>query len=136
MTIGGILGFVSLIGFLLGVLGVALAVMAVAQGRAPRAGIGLAIVGFVLGAAFAFISTGLLEVGVTEVAVGYNTVTGRLEEPRGPGIHVVFPGVLQITRYPTNQREYTMSGLENEGLVRATIRSQRDLWTVRKSSWM
>lgn len=115
MGFGGFLQFIAVIGFVIGVIGIALTVVAVSQGRPVRGGISLAMIGFVLGLVFMVVSSGLLEVGVTETAVVYNTLTGELGDPRGPGIHVILPWAQQVSVYPTNQQEYTMSGLESEG---------------------
>jgi len=114
MGFTGVLQIIALGGFLLGVLGIALVVMAVTQQRPMRGGVSLAAIGFTVGVLFLIISNGFLEVGVTESAVVYNTLSGRLEEPRGPGVHVIFPWY-QVTKYVTNQQEYTMSELADEG---------------------
>ncbi len=114
MGFTGVLQIIALGGFLLGVLGIALVVMAVTQQRPMRGGVSLATIGFTVGVLFLIISNGFLEVGVTETAVVYNTLSGRLEEPRGPGVHVIFPWY-QVTKYVTNQQEYTMSELADEG---------------------
>lgn len=114
MGIGSILSLLAIIGFIVGVIGIVFTVMAASQGRPFRGSVTLAVIGFVIGAAFAFAGTGLLEVGVTEVAVIYNPATGQLSESRGPGISLIVPGLQQYTIYPTNEQEYTISGQEND----------------------
>lgn len=114
MGISGILQLLAVVGFVLGIIGVVLTVMAVSQGRTWRNSIGIAGIGFVVGILFSLLGSGILEVGVTETAVVYNTLSGNLDEPRRPGISVVMPWY-QVTRYQTNQQEYTMSGDPDEG---------------------
>jgi regulator of protease activity HflC (stomatin/prohibitin superfamily) len=63
---------------------------------------------------------GLLMVGPTQSAVVFNTLTGELETPRGPGLHIVIPGIQQTTLYRVSRQEYTMSGHAGEGARSAT----------------
>ena len=110
MGIGSILSLLAIVGFVIGIIGIVLTVMAASQGRPFRGSVSLAAIGFVMGLIFVFAGTGLLEVGVTEVAVIYNPATGQLSESRGPGISIIVPGLQQYTIYPTNEQEYTISG--------------------------
>ena len=116
--IGSILGIVSLIGFVLLLAGIALVVLASSQGRSPRGGISLAVLGAIIGILFWIIGNGLLFVNVTEVAVITNTLSGNLEAPRRPGTSIIIPGLQVPTFYPTNQLDYTMSSTDFEGSVR------------------
>jgi len=115
MGISGILQILALIGIFVGIIGIVFTVMAVSQGRPSRGSMTLAAAGFIMGVILLFVGTGLLEVGVTQVAVIYNPATGQLSESRGPGLSVVVPGLQQFTIYPTNEQEYTISGQENDG---------------------
>jgi len=114
MGISGILQLLAVVGFVLGIIGVVLTVMAVTQGRSWRNSVTIAGIGFIVGILFSILGSGILEVGVTETAVVYNTLSGSLDAPQGPGVHIILPWY-QITRYQTNQQEYTMSGAANEG---------------------
>jgi prohibitin 2 len=40
------------------------------------------------------------------------------DTPLGPGLHVIIPGIQEVTIYSTTQQEYTMSGQVSEGAVR------------------
>jgi regulator of protease activity HflC (stomatin/prohibitin superfamily) len=115
MGLSGLLQIIAMGAFVIGVVGVALVVTAVSQNRPIRTGLLIAIVGIIAGLVFMVIGSGLLEVSATDVAVVFNQLTGKLEEPRGSGISVIFPGVQQYTKYSIGQQEYTMSGSANEG---------------------
>jgi regulator of protease activity HflC (stomatin/prohibitin superfamily) len=116
MGISGLLSTVSLLGFLLFLLGIALVVVAASQGRAVRGGVGLAIFGLIFGVVMSIVSGGILVVDPTQVAVITNTLNGQLETPaRGPGTSIIIPGLQQATLYNTRQQEYTMSESSGEG---------------------
>lgn len=125
MGFSGLLQLIALLGFGVGVLGIFLTVLGVTQEKPIGPRLTITVVGFLAGILFFVVGSGVLEVGVTETAVVYNTVSGQLENPRGPGISVILPWY-QVTRYPTNQQEYTMSGLAEEG-----ARSGNDQVTAR-----
>jgi regulator of protease activity HflC (stomatin/prohibitin superfamily) len=110
-----ILQLLSMAGFVLAIIGVAVIVSAVSREQSWRGGGFLTLIGALIGILFMIVGSGLLEVGATQVAVIYNTVSGQVEAPRRSGIHVILPGVQQVTMYPINQQEYTMSGLADEG---------------------
>jgi len=115
--ISAFIGGVSLLGFVLFLLGVVLVVASTSRegGRNTRCGVVLAVAGLLIGLVFAVISQGLRFVDVTQVAVITNTLTGSLETPRQPGTSVVIPGLQVATFYPTTRQEYTMSSTEFEG---------------------
>ena len=49
----------------------------------------------------------------------FNTLSGDLAEtPLRPGLHIVIPGVQEVTLYSVAQQEYTMSGKTGEGALR------------------
>ncbi|MBX3082502.1 MAG: hypothetical protein KF716_12770 [Anaerolineae bacterium] len=91
------------------------------QNRSPRGGMVLAGVGLVIAIIFFVASSGLVEVGATEVAVvfqqlGGNAATNSLwDKPLGPGVHVILPIINQPIIYSTQTRNYTMSGTSDEG---------------------
>lgn len=115
MDMGGIFQLISVAGFALAAVGIALIVSAATRERPIRGGLLLTILGVVFGILFMVISWGVLVVGPTQVAVVFNSLTGRLEDPRRSGISIVIPGVQVVTMYPISQQEYTMSGIGMEG---------------------
>jgi prohibitin 2 len=121
MGISGLLSGVSLLGFLLFLLGIALVVIAASQGRPVRSGILLALLGLVFGVALSVISAGILIVEPTQVAVVFNTLSGQLENPRSSGTHIIVPIVQTTTIYSTASETYTQddSTAGNEGPVTA-----------------
>ena len=115
--IGGILGAIALLGFLLFLAGIGLVVVSVSQGRPARNGVMLAVIGLVGGILLSIVSQGILVVGPTQVAVVFNVLSGELENPRNPGTHIVIPVIQDVTIYPIEQQQYTMSGIPAEGTV-------------------
>jgi regulator of protease activity HflC (stomatin/prohibitin superfamily) len=108
--IGGILGFVATLGFLLFLVGAGLVVTAVSQNRSPRGGVTLAVMGLIIGAVFSVVSRGILIVEPAQVAVVFRTISGELETPRRAGTHIIIPVLQEATIYSTRQQQYTMSG--------------------------
>jgi regulator of protease activity HflC (stomatin/prohibitin superfamily) len=106
--ISGILGILALAGFAAFLLSVASVVLGASQGRPVRSNILLAAVGLVAGLIFSVVSQGILIVQPGEVAVVFNTLSGDLTEPRGPGTHIVVPVVNTATIYPTVQQNFDM----------------------------
>jgi prohibitin 2 len=123
MSITSILGFLALLGVLLAIGGVALAFNNAANRRRPAPGLLLAFIGGILAVVFFVASSGVVQVNANEVAVVYqpfggDPAEGRLaEQPRGPGVHIVVPGLNVPTIYSTRLETYTMSGVSNEGRV-------------------
>jgi len=123
MSLGSLLGFVSLAGWVLVVAGVGLAISNASQNRKARPGLMLALIGLAVGILFFIASAGLIEVGPNEVAVvfqriGGNQATNSLwAQPLGPGIHIIPPFISEATIYSTRIDNYTMSGKTNEGRV-------------------
>src|SRR5258707_15158520 len=121
MTLNSILGFVSLVGWLMVIGGAGIAISNVAQNRSGRPGILLALVGLVVGILFFIASTGLVTVGATEVAVVFQSVGGDAATnslwpvPLGPGVHIIVPVINEPYIYSTEVRNYTMSKTSNEG---------------------
>jgi len=113
--ISQVIGGLALLGFLLFLAGVGLVVVAASQGRPVRGGILLAIIGLVAGILLSVVSQGIIVVAPQEIAVVFQTVSGELGTPRGPGTHVVIPILQDATIYPIERDEYTMSGIPQEG---------------------
>ncbi|MBL8133231.1 MAG: prohibitin family protein [Anaerolineae bacterium] len=134
MGFGSLINTLSLVGGLAFLGGIALAVLSSSQGRPPRNGILLAVIGLVIFGLFAIVGQGILVVQPQEVAVVFNSLTGNVEdEPRGAGTSIVIPGVQEYTLYRIDQQEYTMSGTTNEGaragddVVRARTRDGQEV---------
>ena len=116
MNFGGLLGIVAVLAFGVGILGVAFAFTLASQGRSARGGVLLALVGFAAGVILFVVSSGILIVQPARAAVIVNVLTGELEDPaRAPGTSIIIPGLQEYIIYPTDQREYTMSGYSTEG---------------------
>jgi len=116
MNFGSILQVVAILAFGVGILGVAFAFTLASQGRSARGGVLLAVVGFVGGIVIFVVSSGILIVEPARAAVIINVLTGELEDPaRAPGTSIIIPGLQEFIIYPTDQQEYTMSGLTDEG---------------------
>jgi regulator of protease activity HflC (stomatin/prohibitin superfamily) len=124
MSISGILGFLALIGLIMAVAGAGLAISGVSQGKSSRPGIGLAIVGTLIAIVFFIASSGLIQVGPTQVAVVYQSVGGDpttnslWATPLRPGVHIIPPIITEVFYYSTEARNYTMSRTSSEGQVR------------------
>jgi regulator of protease activity HflC (stomatin/prohibitin superfamily) len=118
--ISSVIQILALGAFLLGFMGIALVVSGASQGRSVRNGALLGGVGLLGGVILLVISQGLLVVDTTERAVVFNSVSGQLETPREPGIHIIIPGIQQVTLYPISQQSYTMAE-SSEGLGSANV---------------
>jgi prohibitin 1 len=116
MNFSGILQLVAFLAIGVGILGVAFSFTLASQGRSASGGILLAVVGFVAGVLLFVISSGILIIDPARAAVIVNVLTGELEDPaRAPGTSIIIPGLQDFIIYPTDQQEYTMSGISNEG---------------------
>ena len=116
MNFSGLLGIVAILAFGVGILGVAFAFTLASQGRSARGGFMLAVVGFAGGIVLFIVSSGILIVQPARAAVIVNVLSGELETPaRAPGTSIIIPGLQEYIIYPTDQREYTMSGISSEG---------------------
>lgn len=115
--ISAFLSGISLLGFLIVILGVVVVVISMARGGSARGGIALSSVGLILFVIFNLFSQGVIVVQPTETAVVFQTISGELLEPRQPGTSIIIPILQEAVIYPTNRQEYTMSGLVDEGQV-------------------
>ena len=66
-----------------------------------------------------------------EIGVVFNVLTGELEEPLGPGTHLVNPITQEVTIYSTAAQEYTMTDADTEGPQDAVIARTADGQEVR-----
>ncbi len=118
MNFGSILQVIAILAFGVGILGVAFTFTLASQGRSARGGVLLALVGFVGGIVLFVVSSGILIVPPARSAVIVNVLSGELEEPaRAPGTSIIIPGLQEFIVYPTDQQEYTMSGISSEGRI-------------------
>ena len=118
MNFGSLLQIVAILAFGVGILGVGFAFTLASQGRSTRGGFLLAVVGFVGGIVLFVVSSGILIVQPARAAVIVNVLSGELETPaRAPGTSIIIPGLQESIIYPTDQQEYTMSGISREGLI-------------------
>ncbi len=116
MDIGGILGTLGLLGFVLFLVGAGLAVASTSQGRSARNGVFLAVAGLILGILFSVIGQGIIFVQPTQVAIAVNTISGQLLPSLNSGTHIVVPIIQQVAvTYPITQQEYTMAAGTTEG---------------------
>lgn len=116
MNFGSLLQVVAILAFGVGILGVAFAFTLASQGRSARGGVLLAVIGFIAGGVLFVVSSGILIVEPARAAVIINVLSGELEEPaRAPGTSIIIPGLQEFVIYNTDQQEYTMSGLSDEG---------------------
>ena len=118
MNFASIIQVIAILAFGVGILGVAFTFTLASQGRSGRGGILLALVGFVSGIVLFIVSSGILIVPPARSAVIVNVLSGELEEPaRAPGTSIIIPGLQEFIIYPTDQQEYTMSGISSEGRI-------------------
>jgi prohibitin 2 len=111
-----ILSVITLAGLAIIGLGIFMIVQAVSRDRTVRAGALITLIGLLIVILFVIVNAGLVEVKADEVAVVFNSLSGKLEgKPLGPGMHIIIPGVQEATIYSTAQQEYTMSGSISEG---------------------
>ncbi|MEO0560649.1 MAG: SPFH domain-containing protein [Chloroflexota bacterium] len=115
--ISSILSAISIIGFLLVLVGIGLVFLSASQGRSVRGGVAIAIVGVLLFLAFQLISRGVIVVQPTERAVVFRTLSGELAEPRDPGTHIILPVLEEAVLYNIAVQNYTMSGTPSEGQI-------------------
>ncbi|MBN1680063.1 MAG: hypothetical protein JW966_07210 [Anaerolineae bacterium] len=117
--IGLVLSVVAIAGLAIAGFGILLITQTLSRNESVRPGVMMVVVGVVIAAVFFVMSAGVLEVGPNEVAVVFNVLNGELNDnPLGPGLHIIIPGIQEPTVYSTAQQEYTVSGEPNEGAVR------------------
>jgi prohibitin 2 len=113
-----VLSMLAIAGLAIAGFGVFLITQAVQRRDTTRGGVLLTAVGLVIAAIFFVMSAGVVEVKANEVGVVFNTLNGDLAAtPLGPGMHIIIPGIQEVTIYSVAQQEYTMSGKTGEGAV-------------------
>lgn len=91
----------------------------ISRNQSVRGGVLLTAVGLVVALVFFIMSSGVVEIQADEVGVVFNTFSGELAEtPLGPGLHIIIPGIQEVTVYSTAQQEFTMAGEVSEGAAR------------------
>ncbi len=117
--IGLVLSTLAIAGLAIAGFGVFVAAQAASRNDSVRPGVFVAVVGVLAAVIFFAMSAGVVEIRPDEVGVVFNVVSGDLsEDPLGPGLHLIIPGVQEVTIYSTAQQEYTVSGTSTEGAVR------------------
>lgn len=114
-----ILNMVAIAGLAIAGFGVFMAAQAVSRNDSARAGVAITVVGVLIAALFFLLGAGVVEIQPQEVGVIFNVVTGDLAETSlDPGLHIVIPGVQQVTIYSVAQQEYTVSGVSGGDAAR------------------
>jgi regulator of protease activity HflC (stomatin/prohibitin superfamily) len=117
--IGLVLSLVAIAGLAIAGFGVFMAAQAVSRNDSVRGGVLITAIGVVVAVIFFAMGAGVVEIQPNEVGVVFNVLSGELSsDPLGPGLHIIIPGVQDVTIYSTAQQEYTVSGEQNEGAVR------------------
>ncbi|MBP8973887.1 MAG: prohibitin family protein [Anaerolineae bacterium] len=114
-----VLNVLAIAGLAIAGFGVFMIAQAVSRNDPTRAGITLTVIGVVIAAVFFMLGSGVVEIQPQEVGVVFNVLSGELSDtPLGPGLHIIIPGIQQVTIYSTAQQEYTVAGLLTEGAAR------------------
>ena len=113
------LSMLAIAGLAIAGFGIFIIAQAVSRNEPARAGAMITLVGVVLAIVFFIMGAGVVQVEPDEVGVVFNTLSGELgDTPLGPGLHIIIPGIQEVTIYSTAQQEYTMAGAINEGALR------------------
>jgi regulator of protease activity HflC (stomatin/prohibitin superfamily) len=113
------LNMIAIAGLAIGGFGIFMIIQAVSRNDSARSGVVITAVGVLIAAVFFVIGSGVVEIQPNEVGVVFNVLSGKLSDTAlGPGLHIIVPGVQEVTIYSTSQQEYTMSGEVSEGAVR------------------
>lgn len=113
-----LLNFAAIAGLVVAGFGVFMAAQAVSRNDPARGGVMMTIAGLVIAVLFFIMGAGVVEIQPNEVGVVFNTLSGDLADtPLSPGLHIIIPGVQEVTLYSVAQQEYTMSGKVGEGAV-------------------
>jgi len=114
-----VLNMLAIAGLALAGFGVFMISQMVSRNEPARSGALITVVGLVIAILFFVMGAGVIEIQPNEVGVVFNVLSGELADtPLGPGLHIIIPGVQEVTIYSTAQEEYTMSGEVAEGAVR------------------
>lgn len=116
--IGMILNVIGIAGLAIAGFGVFMAAQAVSRNEPARGGVALTVIGVVIAAVFFIMSAGVIEVQPQEVGVIFNVLSGELsEDSLDPGLHIIIPGIQEVTIYSVAQQEYTVAGQPGEGAL-------------------
>ena len=114
-----VLSVLALAGLVAASFGVFMILQAVSRNEPARSGAILTVIGVIVAAVFFILGAGVVEIQPAEVGVVFNVLSGDLAEtPLGPGLHIIIPGIQEVTIYSTSQQEYTMAGEVSDGAVR------------------
>ncbi len=117
--IGLFLNMVAIAGLAIAGFGVFMAAQAVSRNDSVRGGVVVVVIGLLIAAVFFVLGAGVIEIQPQEVGVIFNVLTGELSENSlDPGLHIIIPGIQDVTIYSVAQQEYTVSGSPLEGGVR------------------
>jgi regulator of protease activity HflC (stomatin/prohibitin superfamily) len=131
--ISQIIGGLALVGFLLFLGGIGIAVAASSQNKPIRGGVMLAVIGAIIGGVLTLVSQGIVVVETAQRVVVFQTLGGTLQEPLGPGTHIIIPGLQQATVYSVAQQNVTMGnevGGSGDPITALTIDGQEVTFDV------
>lgn len=118
MNVNVIFNMAAILGLAVAGFGVFWIVQMVSRNDSVRGGVLLTVIGVVAALVFFIMGAGVVEIQANEVGVVFNALSGELsDEPLGSGLHIIIPGIQEVTIYSIAQQEYTMSGKEGEGAV-------------------
>jgi regulator of protease activity HflC (stomatin/prohibitin superfamily) len=113
-----ILNVLAIAGLAIAGFGVFMAAQAVSRNETARGGVAITVVGVVIAAVFFVMGAGVVEIQPQEVGVVFNVLSGELSENSlDPGLHIIIPGIQEVTIYSVAQQEYTVSGMPTEGAL-------------------
>ncbi|MBI5958459.1 MAG: prohibitin family protein [Chloroflexi bacterium] len=117
--IGAILSLFAIGGLAIAGFGVFMMAQAISRNNPARAGALITAIGVVIAIVFFTMGAGVVEIQPNEVGVVFNVLNGNLaDQPLGAGLHIIIPGIQEVTIYSVAQKEYTMSGAVNEGALK------------------
>ncbi len=116
--IGFALNIIGIAGLAIAGFGVFLITQAITRNDSVRGGALIVFFGVIIAIVFFVMSAGVIEIQAQEVGVVFNVLSGELsDDPLGPGLHIIIPGIQEVTLYSMAQQEYTVSGVASEGAV-------------------
>lgn len=115
-----VLNVLSIAGLAIAGFGVFMIAQAISRGDNARLGVMLTAIGVAIAVVFFVLGSGVIEIQPQEVGVVFNVLSGELSDtPLDSGLHIIIPGIQEVTIYSTAQQEYTVSGIPSEGAVRS-----------------
>jgi len=114
-----VLSIIAFAGLVIAGFGVFVIAQNISRREPARLGVLITVVGIVIAALFFIMGAGVIEVQANEVGVVFNVLNGKLsDEPLRAGMHIIIPGIQEVTIYSIAQQEYTMAAAITEGAVR------------------